>query len=124
VIAFHSWRSSRQLKGAEGFIGGYLGSSPKLTLWTVTVWKEEAFMRAYRNAPPHLGAMPKLIGSCDEASVVHWTTHDAAIPSPPEVAERMKDGRTSKLHRPTPEHAAGNPWPDRKLPFRGPSLNP
>lgn len=124
TVAFHTWRSRRQLRGAHGFIGGYLGSGPGLALWTVTVWTDEVSMRAYRNASPHLKAMPKLIGSCDEASVVHWTSEDASIPSPAEVAERMKQGRTSKLRHPTAEHAAGNPWPDGKVPLRGPGLHP
>lgn len=124
VIAFYTLGSRRQLKGAKGFIGGYLGSGPKLALWTVTVWTDEASMIAYRNTASHLRAMPKLIRSCDEASVVHWSTTDASIPSPSEVAERMRVGRTSKLRHPSPEHAAGNPWPDQRTPSKGPRLKP
>jgi hypothetical protein len=123
-VTLHTWRSRRQLKGARGFIGGYLASGPKLALWTVTVWTDEAAMRGYRNASPHLKAMPKLIDSCDEAAVVHWTSDDAFIPPPSEVAERMREGRTSKLRHPTPEHAAGSTWPDGKVPLRGPALHP
>ena len=124
TIAFHTWRSRRQLKRTKGFIGGYLGAGPKFALWTVTVWTDEASMRAYRNASSHLKAMPKLVESCAEASVVHWSTDNTLIPSPSEVAERMKQGRTSKLRYPTPQHAAGCPWPDGKVPFKGPGLNP
>ena len=39
TVAFYSWRSRRQLKGARGFIGGYLASGANLVLLTVTVWK-------------------------------------------------------------------------------------
>lgn len=124
MVAFHTWRSRRQLQGAPGFIGGYLASGPKLALWTVTVWTDEASMRAYRNSAPHLEAMPKLIGWCDEGSVAHWTADTEAVPSPAEIVERMKQGRTSKLRHPSPGHAAGDPWPDGKVPFRGPSLLP
>jgi hypothetical protein len=121
-VALHTWRSRRQLRRAPGFLGGYLASGPHLTLWTVTVWQDEAAMRAYRNAAPHLKAMPKLIGWCDEAAVVHWTADDSAIPSPAEAAERMKGGRLSKVRHPSPGHAAGDPWPDGKVPLKGPAL--
>jgi hypothetical protein len=124
IVAFHSWRSGRQLRGANGFIGGYLASGPKLALWTVTVWTDEASMRAYRNSSPHLQAMPKLISSCDEAAVVHWETEDASIPAPGEAAERMKQGRTSKVRHPTAQHASGKTWPDGIVPRKGPRLRP
>ena len=123
-IALDTWRSRRQLRGTRGFIGGYLASGPGLALWTVTVWEDEASMRAYRNTAPHLKAMPKLIGACDEAAVVHWTSEAPAIPSPAEAAERMRQGRTSKLRHPSPEHAAGQTWPDGKVPRKGPRLAP
>lgn len=123
-VALHTWRSRRQLKGVPGFLGGYLGSGPNLALWTVTVWTDEGAMRAYRDAAAHFKAMPKLVGWCAEASVVHWTTDCSLVPSPDEAAERMKAGRTSKLRHPAPGHAAGDPWPDRAVPFRGPGLVP
>jgi hypothetical protein len=124
IIAFHTLRSRRQLKSAQGFIGGYLGSGPKLALWTVTVWTDETSMRTYRNTAEHLKAMPQLIRFCDEASVVHWSSRDAAIPPPADIAERMSGGRTSKLRHPSAAHAAGDPWPDRNIPFKGPHLKP
>ena len=124
TVALHTWRSRRQLKGTPGFVGGYLASGPKLTLWTVTVWQDEISMRAYRNAASHLKAMPKLIASCDEAAVVHLTSDDPTPPEPAEVAERMKLGRPSKLHHPSPAHAAGDTWPDGKVPLKGPALRP
>ncbi len=124
VIALHTWRSRRQLRGAAGFLGGYLATGPGLSLWTVTVWTDEAAMRVYRNASSHLAAMPWLIGSCDEASMVHWNVEGSSIPLPVEVAERMKQGRTSKVRHPSPGQAAGDTWPDGKVPSRGPGLRP
>lgn len=124
AVAFHTWRSRSQVKRAEGFLGGYLASGPKLALWTVTVWADEAAMMAYRNGSPHLKAMPKLIGSCDEASVVHWKAENASVPSPDEAAERMRQGRTSKVRYPSRAQRAGNPWPDGKVPVKGPGLQP
>lgn len=123
-VAFHTWRSADQVKRAAGFLGGYLASGPRLTLWTVTVWTDEDAMRGYRNAAPHLRAMPGLMRWCDEAAVVHWITDDVAPPSPDEAARAMGQGRTSRLKRPSAAHAAGEPWPDRKAPRRGVSLSP
>jgi hypothetical protein len=123
-VLLHTWRSRRQLRGAPGFIGGYLATGPGKALWTVTVWHDEAAMRAYRNAAPHLEAMPKLIGWCDEAAVVHWMSDGCAIPTPDEAAERMKGGRLSKVRHPSPAHAAGHAWPDGKVPLKGPALLP
>jgi hypothetical protein len=121
LIGLHTWRSWKQLRRAAGFLGGYLATGPRLALWTVTVWTDEASMRAYRNASPHLKAMPRLLGSCDEASVVHWETDYPSGPTPTEAAEKMKQGRTSKVRHPTPAHAAGNTWPDCTVPREGPS---
>ena len=81
-------------------------------------------MKAFRNTGAHLKAMPKLIGSCAEASVVHWNSEEASIPAPAQIAERMKGGGTSKVRYPSPAHVAGDPWPDRKVPLKGPLLTP
>ena len=125
VVALHTWRSKRQLRGQPGFLGGYLATSrTKLALWTVTDWNDEASMRKFRNAPPHLKAMPRLANSCDEAAVVHWITDDDSLPPPVEAAEQMKQGRISKLRRPSAAHAAGETWPDGNVPTKGPLLNP
>lgn len=125
VVALHTWRSKRQLRRQPGFLGGYLASSrPKLALWTVTVWTDEESMRVFRNAPPHLKAMPKLVEHCDEAAVVHWMTDGDAIPPPIEAAERMKQGRLSKLRHPSAAHLAGKAWADGKVPGKGPKLIP
>lgn len=125
VVAVHAWRSKQQLKGQPGFLGGYLATSrPKLALWTVTVWNDEAAMRAYRSAAAHLRAMPKLLDTCDEAAVVHWMTDGDLPPPPREAAERMKRGRTSKVSHPSAAHAAGTPWPDGNVPTKGARLSP
>lgn len=124
TVILHSWRSKKQLRGASGFMGGYLASGPKFALWTVTVWADEASMRSYRNSKSHVKAMPKLIGSCDEAAVVHWEQDAATIPEPSEAAERMKHGRLSKVKHPSAAHVAGDCWPDGMVPRMGPRLLP
>jgi len=124
TIVRDSFRSRKQLRSMPGFFGGYLAVGPGFAMWTVTVWKNEASMLAFRNSGEHLKAMPKLIDSCSEASFVHWTADEIEIPSPGEAAARMTHGRTSKLRHPAAAHLAGDPWPDRKVPWRGPRLTP
>lgn len=122
TILLHTWRTKRQLRQSGGFLGGYLATGPGLALWTVTLWEDEISMLAFRNAQAHLRAMPDLIGSCDEASYAHWTSATGNIPDPGEAAERLRQGRTSKLRFPSPAHASGETWPDRKVPREGASL--
>jgi len=79
----------------------------KLTFWTLTLWLDEADMRAYRNADEHKKAMPKLQYWCDEASIVHWHQEDAGFPSWTEAHQRMqKEGRLSKVRSPSKDHSA------------------
>lgn len=122
AILLHTWRIRKQLKRSSGFLGGYLASGPRLALWTVTLWEDQIAMRAFRSERAHLRAMPELMGSCDEASYVNWTSEGAAIPEPNEAANRLKFGHTSKLRFPSAAQASGEPWPDGKVPRYGASL--
>lgn len=117
-FGIRTWRARAQLKRAEGFLGGYIGSGGKLTFWTVSVWRDEAAMKAYRDAGHHQKAMAFLITGCDEAAVAHWSADEA--PSAEEAAARITTGRLTRLKHPSPAHAAGEHWPDGRLPFFGP----
>ena len=110
-IRFMPWfavdtvRTSRQVKTAEGFLGGSLLADRKRTFWTMTLWREQPDMRRYMTGGAHLKAMPKLLHWCDEASVVHWEQPDATAPDWLEADRRMRtEGRPSKLHHPGPNH--------------------
>lgn len=74
----------------------------------MTAWRDEAAMSAYRIAPPHLHAMPKLLDWCDEAAVVHWHQESAALPDW-QIAERRMagSGRLSKVNHPSADQQAG-----------------
>lgn len=114
---------SRQAQQTPGFAGGWLGFAPGLAFWTVTAWRNEASMRAYRDKEAHKTAMPKLLDWCNEASVARYEQLDGTIPDG-EVAfaEMLSRGRTSKVRHPTPAHAAGDLVPDRKAPRIGQTL--
>jgi len=112
--------ASRQARASGGLLGGYVANGPKLTFWTVSVWRDDAAMRAFRAGGAHLKAMPKLMHWCDEASVAHWRQEIDDAPSIPEAARRLvAEGRLSKVRRPSPGQAEGDLWPDRVLPRLG-----
>jgi hypothetical protein len=123
-LLLHTWRSARVIGAASGFHGGYLATGRGPVFWTITVWTDEAAMRAFRGAEPHLSAMPLLMQICDEAAVAHWTAASPAPPAPEEAARAMAHGRLSKLKNPSAAHAEGATWPDRRVPVMGPPLRP
>jgi hypothetical protein len=124
-FAWHTLASTRQLRRASGFLGGQFAGEGLRGFWTVTAWRDEAAMRAYRNTDAHMRAMPKLLGWCDEASVAHWSQATAALPEPATAVERMRtEGRLSKVRHPSPAHAARHLAPSSELPRPGPRLRP
>jgi heme-degrading monooxygenase HmoA len=99
-------RTNAQVKQADGFISGSLLADRKRTFWTMTLWRDQAAMRAYITSGDHLKAMPKLLHWCDEASVAHWTQDDATAPDWAEADRRMRgEGRASKVLHPSAVHA-------------------
>jgi len=101
---------------SDGFLGGYVAMAPRRTFWTVTLWRDVEAMRAYRRAGPHLAAMPKLLGWCDEAAVATLADVEA-LPEPEEAARRLvAEGRLSKVRHPSPAHASGEIFPDGAVP--------
>ena len=120
----YTMAAARQVRRAEGFIEGTLGGDPERGNWTITMWRDEAAMRDYRNSGPHLQAMPKLLNWCDEASFAHWTDETGRLPSGPAALERLRSaGRTSKVRHPSPRHEAGRTAGDHP-PVTGLSLKP
>jgi hypothetical protein len=107
-FAIYTLASARQIRGADGFIDGYVGGDPDRGAWTVTVWRDEIAMQEYRNAGAHMKAMPKLLTWCDEASIAHWTQEDAGVPAPEVAFARMRgQGRVSKVKFPSANHRRG-----------------
>jgi hypothetical protein len=108
AFAWSTLRSFRQARRAPGNLGLQLRKAEGLAFWTMTAWRDEAAMSAYRVAPPHLHAMPRLLEWCDEASVVHWSQESADMPDWETAERRMADsGRLSKVNHPSADHQAG-----------------
>ena len=104
-FAVHAIASLRQCRRADGFIAGSLLPDRRSTFWTMTVWHDQAAMRAYMTDGSHRAAMPRLMRWCDEASIVHWTCDDAVPPDWVEADRRMRaEGRPSKVRRPSVAH--------------------
>ncbi len=98
-------------------MSGALARDAEGGFWTLTLWKDLATMRAYRNTGAHRRAMPKLIGWCDEASVAHWEQEAVALPSGEEAHEKMRgSGRMSKVRHPSPAHSAMQTAPNAQPP--------
>jgi hypothetical protein len=99
---WYTLKSQRQAERSQGFLGGRLMRSKGNAFWTVTAWKDEAAMRAYRGTGAHMKAMPKLLDWCDEASVAHWEQAADELPTWAEAHRRMvAEGRMSKVKRPS-----------------------
>lgn len=98
-------KTLRQIKHAEGFLAGSLLPDRRFTFWTMTLWRDQAAMKRYITSGSHLKAMPKLLGWCDEASVVHWNQENTTAPDWHEADRRMRDhGRPSKVRHPSADH--------------------
>lgn len=103
----HTFLSLRQCKRAPGFQDGFLLPDRKRAFWTMTLWQDQAAMRAFMASGTHLKAMPMLLDWCDEASIVHWTQDDDAVPGWEEADRRMRtQGRPSKVRQPSSVHAS------------------
>ena len=107
-FVLYTLASARQTKKAEGFIVGALAGDPERGSWTITVWRDEAAMRAFRTSGAHLKAMPRLLKWCDEAAVTHWTDVDATLPTTKDAFDRLRvEGRLSKVHFPSKRQSNG-----------------
>src|SRR5689334_9885054 len=91
----YTMRSGLQVKRADGFRGGALGGDPEGGNWTITMWDSEAAMRRFRNAGPHLAAMPKLLRWCDEASFAHYDESQSSFAGARRWTDRVR--RTSAV---------------------------
>ena len=124
AFAVYTLASARQVRRADGFVIGMLAGDAERGSWTMTVWRDEAAMRAYRNSGAHMRAMPRLLNWCDEASFVHWPQEDAMLPTSEVALDRLRSSaRLSKVRHPSRRHLAGQPAGEH-LPKPGLTLRP
>src|ERR1700722_19369912 len=102
-----TFKSVRQVERSPGFLGGRLLVNAKKVFWTMTAWKDETAMNAYRTGGAHRKAMPKLLNWCNEAAVVHWTQESPEIPAWQQAQQQMAEkGKLSKVNHPSPAQAS------------------
>lgn len=117
--------SMRQAKRAPGFLGGQLALEPGLGFWTLTMWRDEQAMKAFRDGGAHRHAMPRLLGWCSEASYAHWAQETPQLPALDEARARLVAApRFSKVYHPAPDHAARRVAPAAAALRPGPALRP
>jgi hypothetical protein len=78
-FGWQTLKSALQAERTPGLLGGRLLRNAKNAFWTITAWKDETAMKAYRRAGIHRSVMPKLLYWCDEAAVVHWHQETSEI---------------------------------------------
>ena len=117
---FYTLRSTRQAEKTAGLLGGWLGSSGASAYWTVTLWRDEAAMKTFRDREAHKAAMPKLLDWCDEAAMARIEQAGHELPDGDRAFRVLaQKGRISKVRNPTAEHAAGQTVPDGRAPRPG-----
>jgi hypothetical protein len=100
-------RSARQARRANGNVRTSLLAEARRTFWTLTVWSDEAAMRAFMTQEPHGRVMPHLKEWCDEAAIAQWTQEAGDLPSWADAHRRLQaEGRRSKVLHPSPAHEA------------------
>jgi hypothetical protein len=116
-FGWQSLLSVRQAERSSGFLGGKVLRNADNTFWTMTVWKDEVAMSAFRIAGAHGRVMPSLLNWCGEASVVHWTQEASEPPSWQQAHQRIaNEGRPSKVRYPSEAHTTNRtpkPEPSR-----------
>ena len=85
-----SGRIVKQAQESVGFVQGATFLDKKLTFRTVTLWLEDAAMKAFRGQGAHKESMPKFANWCDEGSVAHWESEEGLLPDLGEINRQMK----------------------------------
>lgn len=102
----HAQRTIAQIRNADGFVTGAVLRDAHFAFWTLTLWRDQAAMRAYALSGAHARAMPGLVRWADEAHVAHWMQASAELPDWNEAARRLRaEGRAVPLRHPAPSHA-------------------
>jgi quinol monooxygenase YgiN len=122
---WYALKSERQAERAEGFLCGRVMRDKGNAFWTLTAWRDEAAMRAYRGSGAHMKAMPKLLDWCDEASLAHWEQESEELPDWADAHRRMvAEGRMSKVKHPSAAQLAKKIAEPKQQGSQGQTLKP
>jgi hypothetical protein len=106
-FAWLALRSTIQARRTEGNLWTLTIKDRGLIFWTITVWRDQAAMRSFRNSGAHKLAMPKLFEWCDEATYIHWEQASDAPPDLRSAYDRLvAEGVVSRVRCPSSNHAA------------------
>jgi hypothetical protein len=115
AFAYFSLLSTAQVRRSPGFVAVRFLMDRRLTFWTMTAWRDEASMKAFRGAAAHRRAMPKLKIWCDEASVTRWTGPVAAMADWSAAAAMMAaQGEPSHVQQPSSAQTSRS-WAEPRL---------
>jgi quinol monooxygenase YgiN len=77
----HTLRIARQLAAARGLVGYSLNAEPLAKrFWTLSVWEDDAALRAFAGTPPHAQAMRVMAPHMRPTAFVRWTLTGSALP--------------------------------------------
>lgn len=98
----------RQARRAPGCLGLRIYRTRGFAVWTVTAWRDESSMRAFRDSGSHGRARPQKPKWFDEAAIAHWHQGSANLPCKKEAAHRLRAlGKLSDVYFPSPAQKAG-----------------
>ena len=85
----HTLRIAGQLAAAGGLVGYSLNAEPLAKrFWTLSVWEDDAALRAFVGTPPRAQAMRVMTPHMAPTEFVRWTLPGAALP--PTWAEAVR----------------------------------
>ncbi len=100
--ALHTLRTSislaRQAKGCDGFLGGALLWDKQRVFWTVTNWRDEAAMIAYRDQGLHRRLMPKARQWFNDFATARWEQEDHGVATWVEVHQRIQEEQADRSY--------------------------
>jgi heme-degrading monooxygenase HmoA len=110
--------SAKELAASAGFLGGKELVDKGFTFWTLTIWEDQAKMKAFRNSVAHRNAMQKLPVWCSEAAYFHWTQEQAILPEWDIASVKLiGEGTVTKVRNPSSRQVANSFPPIKWLKF-------
>jgi hypothetical protein len=107
-FALEASRSQKQAINSPGCLGVVTRKTRGWAFWTLSLWEDEARLRAFLVGNPHRGAMPKLFPWCDEAATLHWPVESRSLPGWEEATlQLLQSGRLLRVRFPSPEQSKG-----------------